>query len=175
MTLKSKIFLMLSVFGLFANSASAYITPGGPRPAPYDPRPAPYPGGPVRPEPAPYPQPPYPQPPYEDSGISVSLNVYTSLSSSDRLDLTQYIDMYRYEGYRIDRIDIDAQAMYQTAFINVIINGFNAGNNLQVDDYNRTVSAYPNDMVIGQGATSIVLYTQGNMTITGVTLQLSRY
>ena len=178
MTLKSKMFLVvLSALTFAATSANAYITPGGGRPAPYpDPRPAPYPGpGPVTPgyppapEPAPYPN--QPQPGYGQ--FTVDLNVYTRLYANDRLDLTQYIDSYRYNGYRIVRIDISATPDYQTAFINLMINGFAVGGNLQIDNYNCSATAYPDNAVIGQSAASIVLYTQGNMTVNSVTLTLA--
>lgn len=178
MTLKSKVLVaILAVSTLFAASAQAYITPGGPRPAPYDPRPEPYPGpGPVRPEPNPYPNPyPQPEPSPWDRNETVNLSVYRYLSQNDSLDLTSYMDMYRYNGYRIVRIDINATPTYSTAMINLVINGFNVGGSMQVSNYSPYAFAYPDNAIIGQSASSIVLYTSGDMTVNGVTLYLSRY
>jgi hypothetical protein len=174
MTLASKILLTLSTVLLFsATQAQAYITPGGPRPAPYPgdgPRPAPYPDPGVQPGPQ---FPPEPRPFPRQDNISLQLNVYSSLSSNDRLDLSSYIDSVQYQGYRITEIDITANPSYSNSLINLVINGFNVGQTMEVDSY-QTVAAYPDNAIIGQNASSIVLYTQGDMTITGVTLQLSR-
>ncbi len=106
--------------------------------------------------------------------ISVPLSVARRMLGSDRLDITPYIDMYQYRGYRITAIEIEAAALYQVAFIDVLINSFGQGPSVQIGNYNQRYSVYPQDAVIGQSAASIVLSTRGDMDIRGVTLRLSR-
>lgn len=105
---------------------------------------------------------------------TVPLYVSRRMYGNDRLDLTQYIDMYRYRGMRIVAIDIEATPVFNTALIDVVINGFNQGPSLQVDRYRPMNSVYPQNAVLGQGADSIVFYTRGDLDIRGVTLRLSR-
>lgn len=107
-------------------------------------------------------------------GIDVPLSVSRRLYGNDRLDLTQYIDMYRYRGYRIQEIVIDATPVYNTALIDLVINGFNQGQSLQLDRYNTRQTVRPQNAVLGQGADSIVLYTRGDLDVRQVTLRLSR-
>lgn len=107
-------------------------------------------------------------------GLDVPLYVSRRLYGNDRLDLTQYIDMYRYRGYRVLEIVIEATPVYNTALIDVIINGFNQGPSLQVDRYNSRQTVRPQNAVLGQGADSIVLYTRGDLDIRAVTLRLAR-
>ncbi|WP_295902181.1 hypothetical protein [uncultured Bdellovibrio sp.] len=107
-------------------------------------------------------------------GIDVPLYVSRRMYGNDRLDLTQYIDMYRYRGYRIQEIVIEATPVYNTALIDLVINGFNQGQTLQVDRYNSRQTVRPQNAVLGQGADSIVLYTRGDLDVRQVTLRLSR-
>lgn len=107
-------------------------------------------------------------------GIDVPLYVSRRMYGNDRLDLTQYIDMYRYRGYRIQEIVIEATPVYNTALIDLLINGFNQGQTLQVDRYNSRQTVRPQNAVLGQGADSLVLYTRGDLDIRAVTLRLSR-
>lgn len=110
-------------------------------------------------------------------GQAIDVPVYVSrrMYGNDRLDLIQYIDMYRYRGQRIQEIVIDATPVYNTALIDLLINGFNQGQTLQLDRYNSHQVIRPRNAIIGQGADSIVLYTRGDLDIRRVTLRLSRY
>ncbi|MGE9745574.1 hypothetical protein [Bdellovibrio bacteriovorus] len=106
--------------------------------------------------------------------IDVPLYVNRRLYGNDRLDLGMYLDMNRYRGYRIQAIEIDANAVYNVALMDLLINGFNQGQTIQVDRYGRRQTVYPQNAVIGQSASSIVLYTRGDLDVRGVTLKLSR-
>ncbi|WP_374029384.1 hypothetical protein [Bdellovibrio bacteriovorus] len=110
-----------------------------------------------------------------DRGEDVPLYVSTRLYGNDRLDLTQYIDMYRYRGYKIQAIEIDASAVYNVALLDVLINGFNQTPTIQVSPYGQRYTVRPQNNVLGQGADSIVLISRGDLDIRGVTLRLSRY
>lgn len=106
--------------------------------------------------------------------ISVPLSVARRMLGNDRLDITPYVDVYQYRGMRITAIEIEAAALYQVAFIDVLINSFGQGNSVQIGNYIQRYTVYPQDAVIGQSAASIVLSTRGDMDIRGVTLRLSR-
>lgn len=108
-------------------------------------------------------------------GMDLPLYVNRRMYGNDRLDLTQYIDMYRYSGYRIQEIVIEATPVYNTALLDLLINGFNQGQTLQIDRYSSRQSIFPNNAILGQGADSIVLYTRGDLDIRNVTLRLIRY
>ena len=106
--------------------------------------------------------------------IDVPLYVNRRLYGNDRLDLGMYLDVNRYRGYRIQAIEIEANAVYNVAMMDLLINGFNQGQTLQVDRYSRRQSVYPQNAVIGQSASSIVLYTRGDLDVRAVTLKLTR-
>lgn len=106
--------------------------------------------------------------------IDVPLYVNRRLYGNDRLDLGAYLDMNRYRGYRIQAIEIDANAVYNVALVDLLINGFNQGQTLQVDRYSRRLTVNPQNAVIGQTASSIVLYTRGDLDVRAVTLKLTR-
>lgn len=116
----------------------------------------------------------YQQPGRPGRTIDVPLYVHRRLYGNDRLDLGMYLDMNRYRGYRIQAIEIEANAVYNVAMMDLLINGFNQGQTLQVDRYSRRQTVYPQNAVIGQSASSIVLSTRGDMDVRGVTLKLSR-
>ncbi|MGZ3770289.1 MAG: hypothetical protein ACXWQ7_14100 [Bdellovibrio sp.] len=109
-----------------------------------------------------------------DQGMDIPLYVNRRLLGNDRLDLTQYIDVNQYRGFRIQQIVIDATPVYNTALIDVLINGFTQGQTLQVDRSSYSQIVRPNNAVLGQGADSIVLYTRGDLDIRNITLRLSR-
>lgn len=106
--------------------------------------------------------------------ISVPLSISQRVMSGGRLDLTPYIDMNRYRGLRLVQIDIAASSVYQTALLDVVINGFNAGQTINLSPYNQVYSLYPSNAILGQGADSIVLMARGDLNIMSVTLRLSR-
>lgn len=106
--------------------------------------------------------------------IDVPLYVSRRLYGNDRLDLTQYIDMNRYRGHRIEAIEIEATPVYNNALMDVIINGFNQGQTLQIDRYGSRQTVRPMNAVLGLGADSIMLYTRGDLDIHRVTLRLMR-
>lgn len=129
-----------------------------------------YPGQPH--EPPPYPD--YPnQPGYDEQRVELYIN--RSTYSNDRIDLGNYFSMQQYRGYRIEQVIVTANAQNNVALADLLVNGFNAGT-LQFDRYTNSESLYlHNRPDIGGAASSLVLYTRGNMTVQRVTLVLSRY
>lgn len=131
-----------------------------------------YPGQPH--EPPPYPGNPYPgNPGYGQQNLDLWIN--RSTYGNDRIDLGAYFNMQQYRGYRIEQVIVYAQAQNNVALADLLINGFNQGT-LQFDRYSQAQSLYLNQRPdIGGAASSIVLYTRGNMNVQRVTLVLSRY
>ena len=110
-------------------------------------------------------------PPPPGYGQNIEINIYRSVMGNDRIDLTQYIDMNRYRGRVIEQVLVTATARYNAAFINLLINSFDMGRAQFSGGYSQIATFWMNQqMVIGQGADSIVLYTQGDMNVDHVTL-----
>lgn len=149
-------------------SGSSYPTP--PTPPNYPPSyPPNYP--PQYPPQQPYP-PTYP-PSYGQQ--QVDLNVYRSVVGNDRIDLTQYVNLSAYRGYAVQQVIVTGSAQFNVSFVSLMVNGLSMGQ-IQFDgSYAQTRSInLVQRPIIGQGADSLVLYTQGNMTVQRVTLILSR-
>lgn len=110
-------------------------------------------------------------PPPSNGGRNIDISVYRNMRSQDRLDVGSLINLSAYRGYRIQQVIITGRASYQTSFVSLLINSFNAGQIQMVSGYSQSQSIYlSNQPMIGQGADSIVLYTNGDMVIERVTL-----
>lgn len=111
---------------------------------------------------------------YTNPGRELELPIYVNrrLYGNSSLDLTQYIDSQRYYGYRIQSISIQANAVYNSSLIDVLLNSFSQGQTLQVGRYSQVVTAYLQNAVIGQSASNIMLSTRGDIDIQKVTLRL---
>ncbi|AZZ35414.1 hypothetical protein CIK05_00900 [Bdellovibrio sp. qaytius] len=129
-------------------------------------------------EPPPYPgQPQPPQYPGNPGGYTQNLDLWINRSTygNDRIDLGMYFNMQQYRGYRIERVIVQAQAQNNVALADFYTNGFNQGT-LQFDRYSSQQTLFLSQRPdIGGAASSIMLYTRGNMTVQRVTLVLSRY
>jgi hypothetical protein len=142
-----------------------------PPPPPYNPPPGqnPPPGTPYPPYPPPY------NPPPQQGSLRLDLNVYRLTNGNDRIDLSQYVDLSQYRGYAVQSVEVTGYAQFQTSFVTLLVNSFDMGQQLQFTYSPQTLSIYlPQRPIIGQGADSLVLYTQGNMTVQRVTLVLTR-
>lgn len=116
-----------------------------------------------------YNPPPPPQPP--PYGQNIEINLYRSVFGNDRLDLTQFIDMQRYRGRVIEQVMLTANARYGVGFIGLLVNGYNFGQAQINSGYSQNVTYRLNQpMVIGQGPSSVMLQTQGDMMIEHVTI-----
>lgn len=110
-------------------------------------------------------------PPPPGYGQNIEISLYRSVYGSERIDLTQYIDMYRYRGRIIERVLVTATSRVNTGFISLLINSFNMGQARFSGGYSQIATFHLNQqMVIGQGADSIVLNAQGDMSVERVTL-----
>ena len=111
---------------------------------------------------------------YAPPAREVELPIYLNrrLYGNSSVDLTQFIDAQRYYGYRIQSIEIQASAVYNSALIDVLLNSFSQGQTLQVGRYSSVVTAYLQNAVIGQNASNVMLSTRGDIDIQKVTLRL---
>ena len=111
---------------------------------------------------------PPPPPPY---GQNIEINIHRSVFGDDRIDLSQYIDLQRYRGRVVEQVLVTASARYNSGFISLLINSFNMGQAQFSGGYSQIATFRMNQhLVIGQGADSIVLYTQGDMSVEHVTI-----
>lgn len=146
---------------------------GGHNPPTYPDYPT-YPGQPH--EPPPYPgqpgNPGYPGQPGYTQNLDLWIN--RTVYNNDRIDLGAYFNMQQYRGWRIEQVIVDARAQNNVALADFLTNGFNQGT-LQFDRYSSQQSLWLSQRPdIGGMASSIVLYTRGNMTVQRVTLVLRR-
>jgi hypothetical protein len=104
-------------------------------------------------------------------GQNIDITIYRSVYGNDRIDITQYIDLYRYRGYRVEQVIVSATARYGSAYVSLLVNGNSHGQLSFNGGYSQRQSLWlSNQPVIGQGADSLVLYTSGDMTVETVTL-----
>ena len=93
---------------------------------------------------------------------------------NDRVDLTQYFNLAAYRGYAVTQVIVSGSAQFQVSFVTLLVNSFNMGQLQFNGGYSQRQAIYLSQRpIIGQGADSLVLATQGNMTIEHVTLVLA--
>lgn len=107
--------------------------------------------------------------------VVVPVVVYRRLMGNDRLDLGQYVNLWNYQGYRLAGIELNARAVYGSASLDILVNGFNAFNPVWLNQYSAPQLLFPNqNLIIGRGADSIVLYSRGDIELNHINLRLSR-
>lgn len=108
--------------------------------------------------------------------IVVPIVLYQRLMGNDRLDLGQYVNLWNYHGYRLIGLELNARAVYGNASIEVLVNGFNLFNPIWLTQFSQNHMMFPNrEIIIGQGAESIVIYSRGDIELNHVNLRLSRH
>ena len=114
------------------------------------------------------------EPPPHYGQQRVDIAIHRSTYGNDRIDLTQYMNLSQYRGLAIQEVIVTGASEFQTSFVELIINSFNYGQ-ATFSQYRQSQSIRLNNRpVIGRDASSIVLYTRGNMSVERVTLVLSR-
>lgn len=118
--------------------------------------------------------PPY-EPPYDGGReIAVTLNLPSYLPPQPRLDLTPYVDVYRYRGYTVRAVELTAVARSGSATLEVLLNGFAEGR-MSLSRYQSTQTFRSRqNLVIGSNFGNLVLVPRGDSNITQVRLILSR-
>jgi hypothetical protein len=105
----------------------------------------------------------------------ISLAVNNRLFGNAQLDLTRFIDMHRYNGARIVAIEVDANAAYNQALMDLFVNNMSLGRTQNVDRFLRTYTFQTmRNETLGRSATRLVLSTRGDIDIRSVRLIVIR-
>ena len=104
--------------------------------------------------------------------VTVPLNVARRMLGNDRLDLTPYINMNQYRGYRIEAIEFEAASLMNVSFLDVVINSVQQGSRIQVGSWIQRYTVNPQNSELSQ-VMNLSFYTYGNMDIRRVTLYLA--
>lgn len=115
-------------------------------------------------------------PPYQDGReIAVRLNLPSYLPPASHLDLTPYIEVGRYRGYRVVGVEITAaSASLYDATLDVQMNGFSEGRVVVGRRQSTQVVRSRQNLVLGSSFGSLVLAPRGDSNIMEIRLILSR-
>ncbi|MFN8846518.1 MAG: hypothetical protein ACK5V3_18165 [Bdellovibrionales bacterium] len=117
---------------------------------------------------------PFPPNPPNYGEITVPLQIPTYFPPMGRLDLTPYVDVYRYRGMVLVGVEVTAAARYNAAILEVVINSFNQGT-VSLSRYQTTQVVYPRQrFVLGESLGNLMLEPRGDVSVLGVRLILRR-
>ncbi|MFN8791391.1 MAG: hypothetical protein ACK5Y2_08050 [Bdellovibrionales bacterium] len=115
-----------------------------------------------------------PHPPGYGGEFLVQLPLPSYIPPQGHLDLTPYIDVRRYYGFTLVGLEITANAVYNAAFIDVLINSFHDGTvSLSRFSSNYRVISRQR-LVLGSSFGSLVLAPRGDTHVHSVRLILRR-
>ncbi len=118
--------------------------------------------------------PPY-EPPHDGREIAVALNLPSYLPPQPRLDLTPYVDTYRYRGYTVRAVELTAVARSSSsASLELLLNGFAEGRMMLNRRESTQTFRSRQNLVIGSSFGNLVLLPRGDSNIIQVRLILSR-
>ncbi len=109
---------------------------------------------------------------YPPGARTIDISVWRPVYGYDRIDLSQYFDMWSYRGYRIEQVVVTARARYGNSYVNLMIDGRNMGQFQFFSEFSQsqTIRLNPPQLIGHGGSGFIVLNTSGEMTIESVTL-----
>jgi len=110
-------------------------------------------------------------PPPPGYGQNIEINIYRSVYGNDRIDLTPYIDMFRYRGRTIERIMITASSR-SGGVIELYIDGPIIGAVQFRSGYSEVATFNLSYAVLGHNANNLVLLTRGELNLEHVTIVL---
>jgi hypothetical protein len=113
------------------------------------------------------------RPPRPPSNITIQVPINRRMIGGDAVYLHQYMDANRYRGYKIASMEVNAQASFQTALLDLNVNGRNEGPTMQLGPYPRSYMIYPINTEIGRD--NIMLLNRGDLMLRSITLRLSAY
>lgn len=115
-----------------------------------------------------------PYPPGHGGEFLVHLPLPSYIPPQGHLDLTPYIDVRRYRGFTLVGLEITANAVYNAAFIDVLVNSFHDGTvSLSRFSSNYRVISRQR-LVLGSSFGSLVLAPRGDTQVHSVRLILRR-
>jgi len=125
-------------------------------------------GGGYQPNPPPY------NPPGYGGEIVVPLHLPGYMAPGAYLDLTHYVDVRRYRGYQLVGVEITANARYNAALIDVMVNSGRQGT-LTLNRYSQTQRVnVMGRVVMGQNFGTLTLLPRGDANLSAVSLILRR-
>lgn len=122
------------------------------------------------PAPRPPAPPAYPPPGYY--GERVDIPVYRAVGSG-RIDITPYIDMYRYRGRSVERVIVRGAPRYNMSLVSLMVNTSNMGQVQFNGYYSQEQTIYlPPQLVLGYNAQTLNIFVSGDMNLELITLIL---
>jgi hypothetical protein len=119
-------------------------------------------------------QPNPPNPPHYGNEITVPLQIPSYFPPVGRLDLTPYIDIYRYRGMVLVGVEVTAAARFNAAALEVVINSFHQGT-ISLSRYQTTQVVYPRQaFILGESLGNLMLEPRGDTSVLSVRLILRR-
>lgn len=115
----------------------------------------------------------HPNPPgYGEMLVDLQLPAY--LPPQGRLDLTRYVDTYRYQGMTLVAVEVTANARNNAAIIDVLLNDYNEGT-ISLSRYTSTQRIHSRQrLMLGRDFRNLVLMPRGDSNVTSVRLVLRR-
>lgn len=108
---------------------------------------------------------------------SITIPVYADrvMYDNDHINIGQFVNLYQYRGYRITSIDFTASSQFRSAWLDVLVNGYQMAPTINLNPYANNFRIFPNqNLYIGHGGENITLYSRGPVNIRNIFLQLSR-
>jgi hypothetical protein len=112
-----------------------------------------------------------PNPPTPDR-VTVPVYVNRRVVGSGFIDLRQFPEARRYDGYKIFSMEVDAQSIYQNAYLDLMVNGRMEGPSQILNPYPRQIAFYPMNARLGQD--QIMLRCNGDQQIRQIILRLQK-
>ena len=110
-----------------------------------------------------------PDPGYSEN---IEVDIFRQVYGNDRVDLSQYIDMYRYSGRVVEQVVVTGSAQYNGAIINLVVDGYSQGRVQFMSGYSQRQGFLLRQLLVIGQAQNIELLTSGDMTVEHVTLVL---
>lgn len=112
--------------------------------------------------------------PYPGREVVVQLQLPSYMTPNAYMDLTYYVDAHRYRGYQITGVEITANARYNAALIDVLVNGGRQGT-MSLNRYSQTARInVAGRVVLGQNFGTLTLLPRGDANLSTVRLILRR-
>ena len=112
-----------------------------------------------------------PNPPTADR-VTVPVYVGQRIVGNGFINLQQFPELRRYENYKIFSMEVDAQSIYQQAFMELLVNGRPDGGSINLQPYPRMYPIYPINAQIGRD--QLMLRCRGDQQIRQIVFRLQR-
>ena len=106
--------------------------------------------------------------------VTVPVFIARRVFGHGRIDISRMIDMKKFEGFRIELIEVTANslAMGPAAILDILLDNTPAGAPVFLNTFPQVYFIQPGTAIIGRNVRSIVLQHRGDMDIREVRLRL---